>query len=86
MLESEKYGLYHVTNEGFCSWFEFAKEIFSRFNIVIKVNPIHSDKFPTKAKRPMNSKMSKDKLIEAGFSKLPPWQTALKNWKFKGGS
>ena len=81
MLESEKYGIYHVTNEGFCSWFEFAKEIFDQFNIDIVVNPIHSVDFPTMATRPMNSKMSKDKLIEAGFSPLLTWQMALENWR-----
>ena len=81
MLESEKYGLYHVTNEGYCSWFKFAKEIFKQFQIDVKVNPISSASFPVLAKRPMNSKMSKNKLVEAGFSPLPTWKKALENWR-----
>ncbi|MCL1990698.1 MAG: dTDP-4-dehydrorhamnose reductase [Defluviitaleaceae bacterium] len=81
MLESDKYGLYHVTNEGFCSWFDFAKEIFDQFDIEIKLNPISSADFPTRAKRPMNSQMNQDHLIKAGFIPLPPWQEALKNWR-----
>ena len=81
MLQSKKYGLYHVTNEGFCSWFEFAKEIFSRFAVDTIINPIQSKDFPTKAKRPVNSKMSKDKLVEAGFTPLPTWQEGLENWR-----
>lgn len=80
MIESDKYGTYHVTNEGFCSWYEFAKEIFKLSNIDINVNPITTDKYPTKAKRPLNSKMSKQKLINNGFKKLPIWQDALREY------
>jgi dTDP-4-dehydrorhamnose reductase len=83
MLESEKYGLYHVTNEGFCNWFEFAKAIFSTFDIDITVNPVDGLSFPTKAKRPKNSRMSKEKLVKAGFSPLPTWQKTLENWRIE---
>jgi len=77
MVESEQYGVYHVTNESLCSWYEFAVEIFRQTNREIKVNPVSSEIFPTKAKRPHNSRMNKEKLIENGFSLLPSWQDAL---------
>ncbi|MFI3209875.1 MAG: dTDP-4-dehydrorhamnose reductase [Peptostreptococcaceae bacterium] len=77
MLESDKYGIYHVTNEGFCSWYEFAKEIFKIKNIDIELNPIKTSEYKTKAKRPLNSKLSKDKLSENGFNNLRSWKDAL---------
>lgn len=80
MLESDRYGLYHVTNEGFCSWYEFAKEIFKLKNIDIKVNPISTKDYPTKARRPLNSKMSKQKLIDKGFIPLRNWKEALNEY------
>jgi dTDP-4-dehydrorhamnose reductase len=55
MIETEKYGTYHATNEDTCTWYEFAKEIFNQANINIKVNPILASDYPTKAKRPKNS-------------------------------
>jgi dTDP-4-dehydrorhamnose reductase len=60
MINTDKYGIYHVTNEGFCSWYEFAKEIFKIANIKIKVNPINTEDYPTRAKRPQNSRLSKN--------------------------
>lgn len=80
MIQTDKYGVYQATNEGFCSWYEFAKEIFKVKNIDIKVNPITTDKYITKAKRPLNSKMSKEKLEQNGFKRLRPWQEALKDY------
>lgn len=80
MLEIDKYGLYHATNEGFCSWYEFAKEIFKIKNIDIKVNPISTKDYPTKARRPLNSKMSKQKLIDKGFTPLRNWKEALNEY------
>lgn len=83
MAETDKYGRYHATNEGFCSWYEFACEIFrqaSEKNPLYKkleVSPVSSDMYPAKAKRPSNSRMNKDKLTENGFKKLPVWQDAL---------
>lgn len=80
MLETDRYGLYHATNEGFCSWYEFAKEIFKIKNIDIKVNPISTKDYPTKARRPLNSKMSKQKLIDKGFIPLRNWKEAVKDY------
>ena len=77
MIETEKYGRYHATNEGLCSWYEFACEIFRQAGRDVKVNPVSSDEFPTKAKRPHNSRMDKSKLTENGFTPLPAWQDAL---------
>lgn len=80
MVETEKYGRYHATNEGLCTWYEFACEIFRQAGMDVKVNPVSSDEFPAKAKRPHNSRMSKEKLTENGFERLPSWQDALKRY------
>lgn len=80
MIESDKYGIYHATNEGICSWYEFAKEIFRQSNTDIKLKGIKSCEFPTKARRPKNSRMNKDKLVENGFNRLPSWQNALSRY------
>lgn len=77
MLETEKYGRYHATNEGLCSWCDFAKEIFRQAGKQVTVLPVTSDEYPAKAKRPHNSRMNKDKLEEMGFTRLPSWQDAL---------
>ena len=80
MAETEKYGRYHATNEGLCTWYEFAKEIFAQAGVDIKVNPVSSEEFPAKAKRPHNSRMDKSKLTQNGFRLLPSWQDALKRY------
>ncbi len=80
MIETEKYGRYHATNEGLCSWYDFACEIFKQAGMNVSVEPVTSDQFPVKAKRPMNSRISKDKLIENGFQPLPSWQDALRRY------
>ena len=80
MLETDKYGRYHATNEGLCSWYEFAKEIFRQANRELKVLPVSSEEYPTKAKRPHNSRMNKDKLKEMGFEPLPSWEDALSRY------
>ncbi|PPK78464.1 dTDP-4-dehydrorhamnose reductase [Lacrimispora xylanisolvens] len=80
MIETEKYGRYHATNEGLCSWYEFACEIFKQAGMNVTVEPVTSDQFPVKAKRPMNSRISKDKLMENGFQPLPTWQDALRRY------
>ena len=77
MIETDKYGRYHATNEGLCSWYDFAKEIFKQAGMNIKVSPVTSEEFAAKAKRPHNSRMSKEKLSENGFERLPKWQDAL---------
>jgi dTDP-4-dehydrorhamnose reductase len=80
MIETEKYGRYHATNEGLCTWYEFACEIFKQAGMDVKVEPVSSDQYPAKAKRPSNSRMNKDKLEENGFLRLPSWQDALKRY------
>ena len=77
MIQTDRYGRYHATNEGLCSWYEFACEIFRQAGMDVKVSPVDSSSFPTKAKRPLNSRMSKEKLTEKGFCRLPSWQDAL---------
>ncbi len=84
MIETKKYGIYHATNEGFLSWFDFAVEIFNLAGVDVKVNPVTTEEYlkliPQQAKRPLNSRMSKDSLIQAGFSLLPNWKDALKRY------
>lgn len=80
MIQTEKYGVYHVTNEGICSWAEFAAEIFKQSGLRVKVKGIPTKEYKTKAVRPLNSRLSKNKLVEAGFSELPEWHDALKRY------
>ena len=80
MAVSDKYGIYHATNEGICSWAEFAREIMALGCRKARVNDITSDQYPAKAKRPFNSRMSKDKLEANGFARLPHWRDALKRY------
>lgn len=80
MIQSDAYGTYHATNEGICSWYEFACEIFKQANMDVKVTPVGSDEFPAKAKRPSNSRMCKDELDRHGFDRLPSWQDALSRY------
>lgn len=77
MVQTDRYGDYHATNEGFCNWAEFAEEIMLRSGRHCRVNPIPSSEFPSLAKRPANSRLSKRSLDEAGFDRLPPWQSGL---------
>ena len=78
MIQTDRYGRYHATNEGLCSWYEFACEIFRQAGMdEVKVTPVDSASYPAKAKRPFNSRMSKEKLTENGFERLPSWQDAL---------
>ncbi len=79
MIQTDKYGRYHATNEGLCSWYEFACEIFRAAGMdEVKVTPVPSSEYPaSKAKRPMNSRISKEKLSDNGFERLPQWQDAV---------
>lgn len=77
MIQTDKYGIYHATNEGICTWYEFACEIFRQTGLKVEVSPVTADQYPAKAKRPSNSRMSKEKLDENGFERLPSWQDAL---------
>ena len=80
LLVSENCGTYHVTNEGICSWADFAKAIFSYAGLTVAVNEISTAQYPTKAKRPLNSILSKACLDRAGISRLPDWQDALQRY------
>ncbi|WP_318582288.1 dTDP-4-dehydrorhamnose reductase [Bacillus paranthracis] len=80
MVVTEKYGIYHATNEGFCSWAEFAQEIFEIAGQDVKVNSITTEEYPTRAVRPKNSRMSKQKLIDNGFEPLQDWKKAAKHY------
>ena len=80
MAISEKYGVYNATNEGYCSWAEFAEEIMKQGEVNCKINHIPTSEYPAKAVRPFNSKMSKRMLSENGFEILPHWKDALKDY------
>jgi dTDP-4-dehydrorhamnose reductase len=80
MIETEKYGVYHATNQGYCSWYEFAIEIFKQAKIDVEVVPVNSETFFTKASRPKNSRLSPQHLIRQGFDVLPTWQDALSRY------
>jgi len=80
MVVTEKYGTYHATNEGFCSWAEFAQEIFEIAGQDVKVNSITTEEYPTRAVRPKNSRMSKQKLIDNGFEPLQDWKKATNHY------
>ena len=80
MIQTDKYGTYHATNEGFCSWADFAFEIMRKAGLSTRVVPISSSEYPAKAKRPMNSRLSKQKLVDNGFTPLPDWQDALERY------
>lgn len=78
MIQTDKYGKYHVTNSGdFISWYDFACEIFKQAEMDVKVTPVDSNQFPAKAKRPKNSRMNQTELDKNGFDRLPSWQDAL---------
>lgn len=80
MVQTDKYGLYHATNEGECTWAEFAEEIFKVAGIDVKVNHIATTDYHTKARRPMNSRMSKDILQQREFVRLDNWEEALRKF------
>ena len=80
MSMTEKYGTYHATNEGFCSWYDFAKKIFELTDTTILLHSISSDEYPQKAIRPKNSRLSKECLVQNGFEKLPNWEDSLREY------
>ena len=82
MIQSDKYGFYHVTNEGgFISWADFAEEIFKQANKDVKVNRVTTAEYGVSiAKRPFNSRLDKSKLKDNGFEPLPDWKDALKRY------
>ncbi len=82
MIQTDKYGYYHATNEGgFISWYDFCVEIYKQAGIETTVQPVTTEEYGlSKAKRPYNSRLSKEKLTRNGFNKLPTWQNALSRY------
>lgn len=82
MLETEKYGTYHATNEGgYISWYDFAREIFRQAGYSTKVIPVTTEEYGlSKARRPFNSRLDKSKLKEQGFQPLPDWRDAVRRY------
>ena len=82
MIETNKYGYYHATNEGgYISWYDFTCEIYKQAGYTTKVIPVTTEEYGlSKAKRPFNSRLDKSKLVENGFTPLPTWQDALSRY------
>ena len=78
MLLTEKYGVYHATNEGFCSWAELAEAVFRLTGKDIAVRHVSTEDYGAKAQRPKNSRLSKRSLDAGGFARLPAWEDSLK--------
>lgn len=87
MIETEKYGYYHATNEGgYISWYDFTKEIYRQAGYKTNVVPVTTAEYGlSKAARPFNSRLDKSKLVENGFKPLPAWQDALKRYLIELG-
>jgi len=80
MVLTENYGVYHATNENYCSWSDFAVKIMELSGLKAYINPITTSEFKAKALRPLNSRLSKGCLDTAGFKRLPSWDNALKRY------
>lgn len=82
MVETERYGYYHATNEGgFISWYDFVKEIYKQVGVQTEIIPVTTAEYGlSKAARPFNSRLDKRKLIEMGFKPLPDWKDALNRY------
>lgn len=82
MIETEKYGYYHATNEGgYISWYDFCCEFYRQYGLTTKVIPVTTEEYGlSKAARPENSRLDKSKLVEAGFTPLPDWKDAVKRY------
>lgn len=78
MLESEEYGIYNLSNEGFCSRYELACKIFELAGFDVQVVPVKTSEFESKAQRPLNSRLSKKKIYKNGFGNIPSWEESLK--------
>ncbi|RSK28666.1 dTDP-4-dehydrorhamnose reductase [Bacillus sp. HMF5848] len=85
LIQTNKYGIYHGTNTGQCSWYDFAQAIFEEANVKVKVNPLTTADFPRPAPRPAYSVLGNQALRTNGFKPLPPWRESLrhflKEWK-----
>ena len=80
IIDTIKYGIYHATNEGFCSWIDLARMALKIEKLNCKINPILSSQYKSIAKRPLNSKLSKSSLTSNGFNLLPTWEDAVKRY------
>ena len=80
LLNSDKYGIYHLTNEGECSWYEFSKRIFELSDVDVKVLPVTTEEFPRPAPRPHYSVLSNQKWIKAGFPQMRKYEEALSDY------
>lgn len=82
MVETDRYGYYHATNEGgYISWYDFTKEIYRQAGMATEVVPVTTEEYGlSSAKRPFNSRLDKNKLHENGFAQLPTWQDALERY------
>ena len=85
MILTDKYGIYHASNEGYVSWADFAREIFKLANIDINIIDVTTEEYNATAMRPKNSRLDKSKLIEMGFDRLPDWKDALKRYMIGKG-
>ena len=85
---TEKYGIYHATNEGgYISWYDFAREIFKQAGVNVNVFPVSTSEYGlSKAKRPYNSRLDKSKLASSGFRPLPDWKDALRRYLAENGT
>lgn len=82
MVETDKYGYYHATNEGgYISWYDFCVEFYKQYGLTTKVTPVTTEEYGlSKAARPFNSRLDKSKLVEAGFQPLPDWKDAVSRY------
>lgn len=77
MIRTEKYGTYHATNSGYCSWYDFACEIFRQAGLEVKIEPVGTEDYPMQARRPYDSRLSMRKLVDVNLEVLPSWQDAV---------
>lgn len=80
VIATDRYGLYHLTSSGACSWYEFARKIFELAGVSPEVVPVETSAFPAKARRPAYSVLDNARLRAAGFEEMPPWEDALKRY------
>lgn len=85
VIRSSQFGIYHITDSGSCTWFEFAKEIFNLSGIKAEISPCSTDEFPRPAKRPAYSVLANRNLELRGFSPMRPWTEALRSYFGKDG-
>ena len=87
MIQTDKYGVYHATNEGgFISWYDFTCEIYRQVGLHTQVLPVTTEEYGlSKARRPFNSRLDKAKLTEQGFRRLPDWKDALRRYLIETG-